>query len=80
VWGGASTLKEVFPGLYNIASVKDVPIVANMDFMSGSLQWNVSFIQLVHDWELKVLASFYTLLYSHRMRREGEDKLVGSIL
>jgi hypothetical protein len=30
---------------------------------------------LAHDWEVDVLASFYTLLYSHRVRREGEDKL-----
>jgi hypothetical protein len=31
-----------------------------------------SFFQLVHDWELEVLASF---LYSHKMSREGEDKI-----
>jgi hypothetical protein len=46
VWCG---LKEVFPGLYSIASVKDASIVDNMDFMGGTLQWNVSFFQLVHD-------------------------------
>ena len=46
-----------------------------MDFTGGILQWNISFFRLVHDWELEVLASFYTLLYSHRMSREGEDKI-----
>ena len=75
VWCGEATLKEVFPSLYNIASVKDASIVDNMDFTGGTLQWNVSFFWLVHDWELEVLASFYTLLYSHRMSREGEDKI-----
>jgi hypothetical protein len=40
-----------------------------------SLQWDVSFVQGAHDWEVNVLTSFYTLLYSIRVRREGEDKL-----
>jgi hypothetical protein len=30
---------------------------------------------LAHDWELEVLALFYTLLYSCRMNREGEDQI-----
>jgi hypothetical protein len=80
VWCGTLTLKEVFLGLYNIATVKDASIAANMDFTSGSLQWNVSCIWLVHNWELEVLASFYTLLYSHRMRRDEEDKRGNSML
>jgi hypothetical protein len=75
VWCGGVILKEVFPGLYNIASAKEASIVDNMDFIGGTLQWNVSFFRLVHDWELEVLASFYTLLYSYRMSREGEDKI-----
>ena len=75
VWCKEASLKEAFPGLYNIASAKDASIANNMDFMGGTIQWNVSFFLLVHDWELEVLASFYTLLYSHRMRREGEDKI-----
>jgi hypothetical protein len=40
------------------------------------IQWlHLSFIRLVHDWKVDVLASFYTLLYSHKMRREREDKI-----
>jgi hypothetical protein len=57
-----------------MASVKDESIVANMDYSSGPLQW-ISFICLVHDWEVDVLASFYIFLYSHIMKREREDKL-----
>jgi hypothetical protein len=41
-----------------LASVKDASIATNMDYSSGSLQWNVSFIRFVHDWEVDVLASF----------------------
>jgi hypothetical protein len=53
VWCGALTLMEVFLGLYNIATVKDASIATNMDFTSWSLQWNVSCIWLVHNWNWK---------------------------
>ena len=46
-----------------------------MDLSSGTIQWNISFIWLIHDWEVDTLASFYSLLYSFRSRREREDKL-----
>jgi hypothetical protein len=41
IWCGGTTLKEAFPGLYNIASAKEATIADNMDFMSGTIQWNV---------------------------------------
>jgi hypothetical protein len=50
-------------------------VAAHLDFSSDSLEWDVSFIRVANDWELDVLASFYTLLYSHRVKREGKDKL-----
>jgi hypothetical protein len=52
VWCEGLSLKVAFPGLYNMASVKDASIATNMDYSSGSLQWNVSFIRFVHDWEV----------------------------
>jgi hypothetical protein len=30
---------------------------------------------VAHDWEVDVLASFFNLLYSYRVRWEGENKL-----
>jgi hypothetical protein len=33
------------------------------------------FIRVAHDWEVNVFISFFNLLYSYRVRREGEDKL-----
>jgi hypothetical protein len=30
---------------------------------------------VAHDWEVDILASFFTLLYSIRVRSEGDDKL-----
>jgi hypothetical protein len=34
-----------------------------------------NFIRAAHDWEVDVLASLFTFLYSIRVRREGKDKL-----
>lgn len=69
------TLKEAFPVLYGIARDKDAFVATHLDSASGSLQWDVSFIWAAHDWEVEVLASFFTLLYSIRVQREGKDKL-----
>ena len=73
MWCSKTSLKATFPALYSIASAKDAPLATNMDYSSGTLQWNIIFVRLIHDWE--VLASFYSLLYSLRVRRGGEDKL-----
>ena len=75
IWCGDTSLKNAFPELFNIATNKDVSIADNRDCLNGSVQWNVTFIRRVHDWEVEVLASFYTLLYSHTMRGEGEDRM-----
>jgi hypothetical protein len=37
VWCGNSSLKEAFPGLYNMVTSKDASIMANLDFSSSSL-------------------------------------------
>jgi hypothetical protein len=50
-------------------------VAINMDLSSGTIHWNVFFICLAHDWEVKMLASFYSLLYSFRRRRGEVDKL-----
>jgi hypothetical protein len=44
VWCGEMTLKEPFLVLYGIPREKDVFVAAHLDFSSGSLQWDVSFI------------------------------------
>jgi hypothetical protein len=75
VWCGEMTLKEAFLVLYGIARDKDALVVAHMGSESGSLQWDVGFIRAAHDWEVDVLASFFTLLYSIRVRSVGDGKL-----
>ena len=75
VWCGDSPLKVAFPGLFNIASFKEASIADNVERSNGATQWNIQFTQLIHDWEVEVLASFYRCLYSCKMRENGEDKL-----
>jgi hypothetical protein len=75
VWCGDRTLKEEFPGLYNIASFKDASIADSMEYSSESIQWNIQFSRLIHDWEVGDLATFYKCLYEYKLRGEGRDKL-----
>jgi hypothetical protein len=57
----------VFPGLYSLASNKEASIANNYDLMSGSHQWNVSFLRSLNYWEVEDLASLYSLLYSYKL-------------
>jgi len=75
VWCGEMILKKAFPVLYGIARDKDALVAAHLVLESGSLQWDVNFMRAAHEWEVEVLASFFTLLYSIRVRSEGDDKL-----
>jgi hypothetical protein len=63
---------EVYPGLYNIASNKEASIADNSELVSGSCQWNTSFIRALNDWEVEELASFYSLLYSFNLVGGGD--------
>jgi hypothetical protein len=75
IWCGDRALKEAFPGLFSIASYKEASIADNMEHSSGSIQWNIQFTRLMHDWEVEVLASFYRCLYDCKIRGVGVDKL-----
>jgi hypothetical protein len=46
-----------------------------MELSSNSIQWNIQFTRLIHDWEVGELASFYKRLYDCKLRGEGKDKL-----
>jgi hypothetical protein len=75
VWCGEVPLKEAFTVLYDIARDKDAHVADHLVLVSGSYQWDVSFFRAAHDWEVDVLASFFSLLYSTRMDCDGEDQL-----
>jgi hypothetical protein len=61
--------------LYTIASIKEASIADNMERSNGTIQWNIQFSRLFHDWEVEVLASFYKCLYDCKMRGVGVEKL-----
>jgi len=75
VWCGEMSLKEAFPVLYDIACVKDALVADHLVVVSGSYQWDVRFFRAVHDWEVDVMASFFSLLYSSRVVHDGGDRL-----
>jgi hypothetical protein len=75
VWCGERALKEEHPGLFSIARLKEASITDNMERSSNSIQWNIQFTRLMHDWEVGELASFYKSLYDCKLRGEGKDKL-----
>lgn len=53
-WCVGPPLKDIFPELYGIACDEDASVVKRISFSGDSYHWNVSFIQLVQDWELRV--------------------------
>jgi hypothetical protein len=75
VWCGEVPLKEAFPVLYDIACDKDAHVADHLVVVSRSYQWDVSFFRTAHDWEVNVLASFFSMLYSTRVNCDGEDQL-----
>lgn len=58
-WCGGPSLKDTFPELYGIACNKDASVVKLISFSGDSYHWNVSFIQLVQDWESRVSCLLY---------------------
>jgi hypothetical protein len=75
VWCGKSPLKDTFPSLLSIASFREASIADNVERSNGVIQWNIVFTRLIHDWEVEILALFYSCLYSFEFRGIGEEKL-----
>jgi len=66
-------LKEVFPELFSIARCKEAWVVDNLLSSNGVIQWNVSFVRSVQDWEVDLVLEFFEVLYSLRWRQDSED-------
>jgi hypothetical protein len=79
VWCGEIPLKTLFLELFAIACSKDEWVEENMQIQNGNILWNILFTRLVHDWEVEVVSRFFELLYSLKVRYEGEVKFVGSL-
>jgi hypothetical protein len=75
IWCGDRALKDAFPVLHSIANNKGASIADNMEHSNGTIQWNIQFSRMFHDWEVDVVALFYKCLYDCNMRGGGVDKL-----
>jgi hypothetical protein len=47
----------------------------NMQRQNGTILWNILFSRPVHDWEVEVVSRFFEMLYTLKIRSEGEDKM-----
>jgi hypothetical protein len=75
LWCRDSVLKEAFLSLFGIARAKNASVAENLEFLSGSNQWNMSFSREAHDWEVDVFASFFQVFHTVFVRRGSEDRL-----
>jgi hypothetical protein len=48
-WCGESSLKDMFPGLFNIARFRGASIADNVERSNGSAQWNIVLTRLLYD-------------------------------
>jgi len=75
VWCGEVPLKTLFLDLFLIASGKDAWVEESMQRQNVTILWNILYTRLVHDWEVEVVCRFFEMLYSLKVRSEGEDKM-----
>jgi hypothetical protein len=58
-------LKIFCPGLFSIAD--------HLQFRNGNI--HCFFTRPAYDWEVEVVSSFFELLYSQRVRQEGDGRI-----
>ena len=54
---------------------KDAWVADNIQLQDGNLHWNVIFTQLVQDWEMEMVPSFFERLYYVQLRHGEKDRL-----
>ena len=64
------TLKNIFPELYNIASISGWVLLSS----EPNYHWNIRFTWPIQDWELESVALFTDHIYSESWRRNGVNK------
>jgi len=81
VWCSDQTLKESFLVLFNIACYKESLMADHMLFSNDTVQWNITFIRSVHDWEVETVSSFFKsfVLIQVELRWWGLKQLVEKV-
>lgn len=65
------SLKDFFHEIFYIKGIWML-VSEHMCIHNDEVHWNITFIRLVHDWELESVTSFFNTLYSCRMVRGGQ--------
>jgi hypothetical protein len=42
---------------------------------NNGIHWDITFSKAFHDWELEILTSFLDLIYSIKIKGNGEDRM-----
>jgi hypothetical protein len=75
VWCGDLPLRSQFPSLFQLARAPEATVADLCHFQGMNCVWDIAFIRSVQDWELEMIDSFMTLLYSSRIRQGVADSL-----
>ena len=76
MWCSDIPLRVSFPMLYTIAQRKDAFVADVLGGKNGFTRWDIHFTHSIQDWKLESLQSFFALLYSTNIDRNGVDKMV----
>lgn len=58
LWCGNYLLKESFLELFSIVCYKETWVADHLQFSNGNIQWNLSVIKHVQDWEVDFVIAF----------------------
>jgi hypothetical protein len=75
LWCEDQPLKESFLDLFCIACCKEAWVADHLLFSNGNIQWNLSFIRPMQDWEVELVIAFFNVLYLLKVRLGGEDSI-----
>uniref|UniRef100_A0A2N9HXJ9 Reverse transcriptase domain-containing protein n=1 Tax=Fagus sylvatica TaxID=28930 RepID=A0A2N9HXJ9_FAGSY len=75
IWCGDSPLRHQFPILFQLARAPESRVSDIYHFQGSTISWDIEFTRSVQDWELEMVDSFMSLLYSQIIRPGVVDSL-----
>lgn len=73
VWFGGESLKDLFPGLYNVSEDKNKVIMSLGQWHEGRLDWNLSWRRQFFEWEHEQKEQLIDIILPACPQREGKD-------